>query len=142
MTNKRPYWQVAVSLLFSIVATVGFVLIGWKLLGFLMPFVVGWIIASIATPVVNWLEKRLKIRKKLGSALIIIGVLALMGTLGYFAVSWLVSEVSSLIKDFPEMYVQLEKLEFLCPEFLANCRMESRMDGRQLLQIWMTRWEV
>ena len=98
MTNKRPYWQVAVSLLFSIVATVGFVLIGWKLLGFLMPFVVGWIIASIATPVVNWLEK-----------LIIIGVLALMGTLGYFAVSWLVSEVSSLIKDFPEMYVQLEK---------------------------------
>ena len=87
MTNKRPYWQVAVSLLFSIVATVGFVLIGWKLLGFLMPFVVGWIIASIATPVVNWLEKRLKIRKKLGSALIIIGVLALMGTLGYFAVS-------------------------------------------------------
>lgn len=109
MTNKRPYWQVAVSLLFSIVATVGFVLIGWKLLGFLMPFVVGWIIASIATPVVNWLEKRLKIRKKLGSALIIIGVLALMGTLGYFAVSWLVSEVSSLIKDFPEMYVQLEK---------------------------------
>ena len=78
MTNKRPYWQVAVSLLFSVVATVGFVLIGWKLLGFLMPFVVGWIIASIATPVVNWLEKRLKIRKKLGSALIIIGVLALM----------------------------------------------------------------
>ena len=109
MTNKRPYWQVAVSLLFSIAATVGFILIGWKLLGFLMPFVVGWIIASIATPVVNWLEKRLKIRKKLGSALIIIGVLALMGTLGYFAVSWLVSEVSSLIKDFPEMYVQLEK---------------------------------
>ena len=118
MTNKRPYWQVAVSLLFSIAATVGFVLIGCKLLGFLMPFVVGWIIASIATPVVNWLEKRLKIRKKLGSALIIIGVLALMGTLGYFAVSWLVSE------------------------FLANCRMESRMDGRQLLRIWMTRWEI
>lgn len=108
MTNKRPYWQVAVSLLFSIAATVGFVLIGWKLLGFLMPFVVGWIIASIATPVVNWLEKRLKIRKKLGSVLIIIGVLALMGVLGYFAVSWLISEISSLIKDFPEMYVQLE----------------------------------
>ena len=85
------------------------IFLGPRLLRFFMPFVVGWIIASIATPVVNWLEKRLKIRKKLGSALIIIGVLALMGTLGYFAVSWLVSEVSSLIKDFPEMYVQLEK---------------------------------
>lgn len=108
MANKRPYWQVAVSLLFSIAATVAFIWIGLKLLGFLMPFVVGWIIASIATPLVNWLEKRLKIQKKLGSALIIILVLALMGVLGYFAISWLVSEISSLIKDFPEMYVQLE----------------------------------
>lgn len=108
MANKRPYWQVAVSLLFSILATVAFVVIGLNLLGFLMPFVIGWIIASIAAPVVNFLEKRLKIRKKLGSALIIILVLALMGALGYFAVSWLVSEISSLVRDFPEMYVQLE----------------------------------
>ena len=69
-----------------------------------------------------------------------------MGTLGYFAVSWLVSEVSSLIKDFPEMYVQLEKglhqIGISMSGILANCRMESRMDGRQLLRIWMTRWEV
>ena len=85
------------------------IFLGPRLLRFFMPFVVGWIIASIATPVVNWLEKRLKIRKKLGSALIIIGVLALMGTLGYFAVSWLVSEVSSLIKDFPEMYLSVSR---------------------------------
>ena len=40
-----------------------------------MPFVIGWIVASIATPLVNWLEKRMKIVKKLGSALIVILVL-------------------------------------------------------------------
>ena len=76
MENRRPYWQVAVSLLFSILATAAFIVIGIRLIGFLMPFVIGWIVASIATPLVNWLEKRMKIVKKLGSALIVILVLA------------------------------------------------------------------
>ena len=66
MEKKRPYWQVAVSLLFSILATVAFIFIGVKAVLFFMPFVVGWCIASIAVPVVNWLEKKFNIVKKIG----------------------------------------------------------------------------
>lgn len=109
MNNNRPYWQVALRLLFSIIATVAFVIIGWKMLGFFIPFVVGWIIAAIAAPLVNWLEKRLKIVKKLGSALIVIIVLAVIVLLLYFGISRLASEISSLISNFPEMYAQLEE---------------------------------
>ena len=87
MNNNRPYWQVALRLIFSIAATVAFVIIGWKLLGFFIPFVVGWIIAAIAAPLVNWLEKRLRIVKKLGSALIVIVVLALIVVALYFGIS-------------------------------------------------------
>ena len=108
MNNNRPYWQVALRLMFSIAATVAFVIIGWKLLGFFIPFVVGWIIAAIAAPLVNWLEKRLKIVKKLGSALIVIVVLAAIVLALYFGISRLVVEISSLIQNFPEMYAQLE----------------------------------
>ena len=43
MERKRPYWQVAVSLMFSILATAAFIILGVKAIGFLMPFVVGWI---------------------------------------------------------------------------------------------------
>ena len=50
MENNRPYWQVAIRLLFSLLATAAFVVIGWNLLRFLMPFVIGWIIAAIAAP--------------------------------------------------------------------------------------------
>ena len=46
MENRRPYWQVCVRLLFSLLATAAFVIVCWKLIGFLMPFVIGWIIAS------------------------------------------------------------------------------------------------
>ena len=108
MENNRPYWQVAIRLLFSLLATAAFVVIGWNLLRFLMPFVIGWIIAAIAAPLVNWLEKRLKIVKKLGSALIVILVLAAIILVIYFGISRLVAEISDLIRNFPEMYAQLE----------------------------------
>ena len=108
MENNRPYWQVAIRLLFSLLATAAFVAIGWNLLRFLMPFVIGWIIAAIAAPLVNWLEKRLKIVKKLGSALIVILVLAAIILVIYFGISRLVAEISDLIRNFPEMYAQLE----------------------------------
>lgn len=108
MENNRPYWQVALRLLFSLLATAAFVIAGWNLLRFLMPFVIGWIIAAIAAPLVNWLEKRLKIVKKLGSALIVILVLAGIILALYFGISRLVAEISDLIRNFPEMYAQLE----------------------------------
>ena len=55
MENKRPYWQVGIRLLFSLAATAAFVIIGIKAIGFLMPFVIGWIISAVAAPLVNWL---------------------------------------------------------------------------------------
>ncbi|MCI8292166.1 MAG: sporulation integral membrane protein YtvI [Hespellia sp.] len=109
MENRRPYWQVAVSLLFSLLATAAFVLVGLKLVSLLLPFVVGWGIAMIVSPVVNWLEKTFKIVKKLGSVLVVILVLALIVLLIYLAVSRLAAEVISLIQNFPEMYQELEK---------------------------------
>ncbi len=108
MENRRPYWQVGVRLLFSLLATAAFVIIGWKLIRFLMPFVVGWIIAAIAAPLVNWLERRLRIVKKLGSALIVVLVLGLIVLAVYFGISRLVTEIGNLAADFPSMYAQLE----------------------------------
>ena len=108
MENRRPYWQVGVRLLFSLLATAAFIIIGIRLIVFLMPFVIGWIIASIAAPLVNWLEKRLKIVKKLGSALIVILVLALIVFVIYFAISRLTAEIGDLIENFPTLYAQLE----------------------------------
>lgn len=108
MDNTRPYWQVVVSLMFSILATVAFVYFGFRAIVFLMPFVIGWIISAIASPMVNWLEKRFNIVKKLGSALIVILVIGLIVTGIYFAISRIVIEVGDLVKNIPEMYAQLE----------------------------------
>ena len=111
MENKRPYWQVAVSLVFSILATGIFIYLGIKGIFFLMPFVIGWGIAAIAAPLVNWLEKKFNIVKKLGSALIVILVIGLIVVGIYFAVSRIILEVGDLIKNIPELYAQLESGE-------------------------------
>lgn len=107
MENKRPYWQVAVSLVFSLLATAAFIIIGVKAIVFFMPFVIGWCISAIAAPVVNWLEKHFKIVKKLGSALIVVLVIGLIVLLIYLAVSRLVTEVGDLLKNIPDLYEQL-----------------------------------
>ena len=106
--ETRPYWKVIVSLTFSLIATILFIYVGFRLLGFFMPFVIGWFISYIASPIVNWLEKRVKIVKKLGSALIIIAVLGAVGILIYFIGSKLWKEIASLIQNMPKMYQDLE----------------------------------
>ena len=105
MGDNRPYWKVAVSLAFSLAGTVLFLVAGYKLMIFFMPFVIGWLIAAIAAPLVNLLEQKLKIVRKLGSALIIIAVLA---GIVFLLASTLRKEVQTLIWDMPSMYEDLE----------------------------------
>lgn len=107
--DERPYWKVIVSLVFSLIATFLFIYLGFQLLIFFMPFVVGWVIAYIASPVVNWLERKIKLVKKLGSVLIIIGVLAVLIFLIYLAGVKLWREIISLIQNMPKMYQDLER---------------------------------
>ena len=105
MGNSRPYWKVIVSLTFSLLATILFVVLGLGLMKFFMPFVLGWIIAWIANPMVCWLEKHVKIVKKFGTAIIIILVLGAVIGILYLGISKIVQEVIALIEDAPAIYM-------------------------------------
>lgn len=100
--------MVAVSLLLSLFATAAVIVIGYKMILFFMPFVVGWVISSIAAPVVNWLEKRFSVVKKLGSALIVALVIAAIVEVLYLAISYLGREIFAFVRDLPENYEQIE----------------------------------
>ena len=77
---------------------------GPRVLGFFIPFVIGWMIALIANPLVRFLEKRLKIVRKHGSMLIIAGVLALIISLLYFVLGKAYVEIREFIGDLPALY--------------------------------------
>ena len=130
MENTRPYWKVIVSLIFSLLATAFVVGAGVTLIRFLMPFVIGWIISCIANPVVCWLDKKLKIQKKFGSAIMIVLVIvAVVGVLYLFG-SVIVREMGGLVANLPEMY---EEIELQLKEIASNLAgfFEKLPDGIQ-----------
>ncbi len=89
----------------------GIFLLAWlgpKFLKFFMPFVIGWIIAMIANPLVRFLERRLKIVRKHSSAFIVIGVLAAIILGGYFLISKVVMEGIRFARDLPDLYYRAE----------------------------------
>lgn len=75
-----------------------------RIIVYFMPFVVGWIIAMIASPLVRFFEKTLKIRRKAGSAFVIIAVIALVIVAGYFIGVKLIEQIVEFISDMPQLW--------------------------------------
>lgn len=74
-----------------------------KLLVFFMPLLIAWIIASIANPMVHFLEDKAKIMRKHGSAFVIVLIVLLVGGLIYLAIYATAYQVSSLVRDLPHL---------------------------------------
>lgn len=110
--RKELHKKILVNLLVSIMILISIIFIVPKLIVFFMPLIVAWIIASIANPMVVFLENRIKIMRKHGSVLVIVFVLLLVGTFLYMVTHLIVTQVSSMIMDLPELYEQtFDKLQ-------------------------------
>ena len=75
-----------------------------KAIMFFFPFVLAGIIALMANPLVRFLEKKIKIKRKAGSAVVIILTLALVVTLSYWMILLLVEEASGLAVMLPSVW--------------------------------------
>lgn len=80
------------------------IFLGPRLLHFFMPFVVGWILALLANPLVRFLERRVKLVRRHGSMLIIIAALAIVIGLFYGASLLVYREMGSFLADAPKIY--------------------------------------
>ena len=100
----RRYARLILNIVIPVAEILLLCLLGPKLLKFFMPFVIGWIIAMIANPLVRFLESRVKLVRKHSSVLIVVAVLALIIGLSYFLVSRLILQAMELTKDLPVLY--------------------------------------
>lgn len=103
IVEKKKLQKIGLDYLFAIIAILFIVLVVPKLISFLLPFVIGYIISLLANPFVRFMEKRVKIIRKHGSALIIALAIAGVVALLYFSISALVGQFSSLAEDAPEL---------------------------------------
>lgn len=100
----RHYLRLVLNIVIPLTGWILLCFLGPKIIKFFMPFVIGWIIAMIANPLVRFLESRVKIVRKHSSVLIVVAVLALIIGLSYFLVSRLILQAVELAKDLPVLY--------------------------------------
>lgn len=107
--NLRTYLKVFVNIGILLVLLLLCIFVVPRIIIYFMPFVIGWIIALIASPPVRFLEKHLKIKRKVGSAVTIIAVIAIVIIGGYLLGAKLIEEIVDFIGDLPLMWEGLQR---------------------------------
>ena len=80
-----------------------------KILVFFMPFVVGWIISCMASPLVRFLEDKIKIRRKAGTVMVIVMVIGAVVGVCYMMLSILAEQLIGFIGEIPQMWESLQQ---------------------------------
>lgn len=104
----KKYVKVLLNLLTALAILLFVIYLLPKIIGFFMPFVVGWIIALIANPLVRFLDEKIRIRRKAGSAIVIVAVIALVIGAIYAVCAALARELVSFVEELPELWRGLE----------------------------------
>ena len=102
--KKRTYLKVFMNLGIMLSVILFCIFLLPRIIIYFMPFVVGWIIALIASPLVKFFEKKLKVKRKTGSAFVIVAVIALVIVAGYFIGVKLAEQVIDFIADVPKLW--------------------------------------
>lgn len=79
-----------------------------KLLVIFLPFVIGWLIAATANPLVLFFEEKLRIKRKAGSAVAIIMAITIVILAGYFLITRLVSAGIGFASSLPGLWETME----------------------------------
>ena len=92
------------NLAFSLVVLLLCIFLVPKLIMLFMPLIIGWFISCIANPLVVFLESKIKIRRKAGTVVVIVAVIAIVSGLGYMIFSLLFRQLYGFIKEMPDMW--------------------------------------
>ena len=106
---SRTYIKALMNLGIAILILLLMVFLLPRMILFFMPFVIGWIIALIANPLVQFFEKKLKIRRKAGTVFVVVAVISLVVLAGYLLGSKIVQETVGLVNELPQIWNSLEE---------------------------------
>lgn len=107
MDGVKKYLRIILNIVIPLAELAIICIVLPKLLMFFLPFVIGWVIAIIANPLVRWLERHLKIVRRHSSMAIVVLVLAGIIGLFYILVSRLVQETLSFVQELPSLYTMV-----------------------------------
>ncbi len=103
MKQSTKYLKIFCNLAWALAVLLFLLFVLPRILVFFMPFVVGFILSLIANPMVRFLEKKLKIKRKYGTMLIIVCVIAVVVLLGYGIIAALAVGIRGFMEYLPTM---------------------------------------
>lgn len=103
MKRWEIYLDIIMELLVILAGALLLIFVLPKAIVFLWPFVAGWIISMMAHPVIEYLEKKVKLPKKFGSAILIAAVITGIIVVLYFAVRGIALQVIGFIQNAPDI---------------------------------------
>lgn len=106
--ETKAYCKALTNIALALIGVIILIAVVPKLLSFFMPFVVAWIIALLASPPVKFLEEKLKIKRKAGTACVIVAVIALIVLIGYGILAFLIDQIQGLMADLPDIWEMLQ----------------------------------
>lgn len=95
------YVRILLNIMIPIAAVVLICTVGVAVVRFFLPFLIGWLIAMIANPLVHFLDKKVKILRSFSSIAIIVVVLGGIVAALCWMVSWLGKQVVDLMENLP-----------------------------------------
>lgn len=108
-SSMKKYWKALVNVGVAIIIFLCFILLLPRLLVFFIPFLIGWFIALLASPLVRFFEEKIKIRRKASSVFVIIVVIGLVVLGMYLVGGKFVKELMGFINELPVMWIGIEK---------------------------------
>lgn len=104
MDSKKKYLKISINIISMLVLLGICIWIVPFVIRFFMPFIVAGVVALIANPIVRFLEKKIKIKRKAGSAVVIILVLAIVVFILYAIIAKLIQELIGFVTVAPMLW--------------------------------------
>lgn len=144
--KRRLYARILVNFALTLTGIVLVVLFLGDVLRFFLPFVIALVIAAIANPMVRFLENKVKLKRKHGSVVIIVAVLAVVVGLLYLLGWILIREMFRLIGDVPTLLENAQELLTVLAGKLQGIydRLPEKFQGGAVsalggLEVWIER---
>lgn len=145
LKKTTKYLKIFANLIYVIAVICILVFVVPKVLGFFAPFVVGFVLSLIANPVVRFLEKRINIKRKYGSAIMIVSVVGIIVLACYGLILALAGGLSEFVAYIPTLYsdasIELAKAAQVLQDILNKLPLKNDVDFTSLgenLGIWVT----
>ena len=143
--RRKTYLRLIAEICIAIVSVVAVALLGGPVVGILLPFILAFIMAWMFNPVIAWLQRHLRLTRKLFSYILVLVFYALLFGLCLFFAGQLVSQAIDLARSVPTFIADLQglynELVTWLQEVLAKLPAEYAGVGDEIFSLLNSAWE-